>query len=88
MVHLHERQVRSGMVVVPREAVQADEDALELALVSLIGGTRPAVSTAMVSQYLSVRFGLTTLDVDIHTHDPEDFVVRFRHHEDRNCVLA
>lgn len=88
LVHLHVCGANSGLVVVPHAAMQADENALELALVVLVGGTWPAVSAGMVSHYLFERFGLTTLDADVRTHEPEDFVVRFRHLEDRNHVLA
>jgi len=64
------------------------EDALSLALVATVGGTRPAVSPAMVSSYLFERFGLTVDDAAVSRHDPEDFVVRFGHREDKDWVLA
>lgn len=79
----------SPIIVVPRTAeLQRAEDDLGLAMVVLVGGTRPAVSTAMVSAYLFERFGITSLDADVRRHDPEDFVIRFRHREDRERVLA
>lgn len=79
----------SPIVVVPRTAeLQRAEDALGLALVVMVGGNRAAVSTAMVTSYLFERFGITTLDAEVRRHEPEDFVVRFRHQEDRDRVLA
>lgn len=47
------------VVVVPHsEVIQAEEDALSLALVALVGGTRPLVTTAMVREYLCSRFNV------------------------------
>lgn len=88
LVHLEERRPDSGLVVVPRTVVLAHEETLDRALVAMVGGTRPAVSTAMVSAYLFERFGITTLEADVRLHEPEDFVVRFRHRTDRDRVLA
>jgi hypothetical protein len=79
----------SPILVVPRSAeLQRDEDALGRALVVTVGGTRPVVSTAMVSSLLFERFGLTTQDADVRRHVPEDFIVRFRRPADRDRVLA
>jgi hypothetical protein len=79
----------SPLIVIPRSAeIQAAEGALGQALVAMVGGTRPAVSTAMVSSYLFERFGITSLEADVRRHDPEDFVVRFRHQVDHDRVLA
>ena len=64
------------------------EDDLGLALVAVIGGNRPNLSTMMVSSYLLERFELTSLDADVRRHEPEDFVVRFRRAADRDRVLA
>jgi len=75
----------SPIVVVSRTAeLQRAEDALALALVAMVGGSRPAVSTAMVTSYLFERFGITSLDAEVRRHEPEEFVVRFRHREDRD----
>jgi hypothetical protein len=79
----------SPIVVVSRTAeLQRAEDALGLALVAMVGGSRPAVSTAMVTSYLFERFDITSLDAEVRRHEPEEFVVRFRHREDRDQVLA
>lgn len=79
----------TGFVVVPRTAeLQAAEDALDNALVAMVGGTRSEVSTAMVSSYLFTRFEIRAEDAVVRLHDPEDFVVRFRRREDRDRVLA
>lgn len=80
------RQSRTEFVVISRSAeLMAAEDALGLALVA---GTRPPVSPVMVSRYLFDRFGIPAEAVDVRRHDPEDFVVRFRHCTDRDRVLA
>lgn len=42
----------------------------------------------MVSSFLFERFGITSLDAEVRRHEPEDFVVRFRHRSDRDRVLA
>lgn len=68
--------------------LQATEDDLARAAVVLVGGTRPAVSTAMVSSFLFERFDITVEDADMRRHDLEDFIVRFRHQADRDRVLA
>jgi len=41
----------------------------------------------MVTAFLFERFGISALDADVCRHDPEDFVVRFRHRADRDRVL-
>ena len=77
------------LVVLPRSAeVQGAEDVLELALVALVGGTRPQVTTAMVYSYLFNRFEITSDVVDVRRHYPEDFVVRFLQRADRDRVLG
>lgn len=38
--------------------------------------------------FLFERFGITSHDADIRIYEPQDFIVRFRHQEDRNRVLA
>jgi len=76
-------------VVVPRSsAIQAAEDDLGNALVAMVGGTRPDVSTAMVYTMLFDRFGIAADEVDVRRHAPEDFVVRFHHQADRDRVLG
>ena len=76
-------------MVIPRSTkIQAAEDALELALVGLVGGTRPVVSTATVYSFLYSEFELTMNDVELRRHHPEDFIARFRRRADRDRVLA
>ena len=80
---------RTEFIVIPWSAeLQAAKDVLGLALVAVVGGTRPTVSPAMVSRYLLERFDMTTYDTEVSRHDLEDFVVRFRCWEDRDHVLA
>lgn len=45
---------------------------LGLTLVAVVGGTRPLVSPAMVSQYLFERFGMAAEDAEVRRHEPED----------------
>lgn len=42
----------------------------------------------MMASYLYNRFEIRAEDADARRHDPEDFVVRFRHQADRDRVLA
>lgn len=78
------------LVVAPRTPqLQATEDALSsMALVALIGGTRPAVTTAMVHQHLRTTFGVADEAMIIRRHAPEDFLVRFTRREDLEAVLG
>jgi hypothetical protein len=68
--------------------LQAAENALGLALVAMVGGTRPAVSPPMVAAYLLEHFDIRPGEAEVRRHDPEDFIVRFRRREDRDRVLA
>lgn len=71
--------------MVPRSAeLEAAELDLRLALVAVISGTRPPVSADMVPAHLATYFGIA--DVSVMRHDPEDFIVRFSHPEDRALV--
>ena len=76
-------------VVVPRSTeLQVAEDELGLVLVAVVGGTRPLVLLAMHYQFPFNHFGVAGEDAEVHRHDPEDFVVRFRRREDRDRVLS
>jgi len=76
------------LVVVPRtKAIQAAEEALDNALVAMVGGTRPDVNTGILYTSLSNRFGITADEVDVRRHAPEDFVALFHHWADRDRVL-
>lgn len=56
-----------GLVVVPRTlALQGAEDALSLALLAMVVGTRPPVSPAMVRAHLEEHFGISGDRVSIH----------------------
>lgn len=75
-------------MVVPRTLeFQRAEDDLGRALVAMIGGTRPNVSTAMVYSFLANRFDITADEVVVRRHEPEDFHMRFWHSADRDHVL-
>jgi len=76
------------LVIVPRTAeIQAAEDALSLALVALVGGTRPPVTPAMVREHLRDQFNIEDDAMSVLRHAPEDFIVRFRSRDDLERVL-
>lgn len=76
------------MVVIPRTpAIQAAEDALSLALVALVLGTRPAVTPAMAREQLLEHFGISEDRVSVHRTRPDDFIAHFSNHEDLERVL-
>lgn len=77
------------LVVVPRTlAIQVAEDALSMALVTLVLGTRPPVSPAMVMACLSEYFGIGSDVVSVRRTAPDDFIVRFTRQEDLELVLG
>lgn len=77
------------LVVVPRTpAIQVAEDALSLALLALVVGTRPAVTPAMVLAHLVGRYGVMEDHVTVRRSRPDDFLVRFRRREDLELVLS
>lgn len=57
-----------------------------MALVAMVGGTRPPVTPAMVRTYLQDHFGFTA--VSVRRHAPQDFIVRFDHRDDLELVLG
>lgn len=77
----------TDIVVIPQNArLVAAEAALSLALVAMIGGTRPAVTTALVREHLRTCFGIT--EVSVSRHVPQDFIVRFASRDDLELVLG
>jgi hypothetical protein len=67
------------MVVVPRSAELEESDAaLRFALVALVAGTRPAISTTMVTAYLNTFFGLDTLTFSVSSTRSRGLRRRFR----------
>ncbi|CAD6264873.1 unnamed protein product [Miscanthus lutarioriparius] len=77
------------VVVVPHsDEINATETTLSLALVTLVGGTRPSVMPAMVREHLWVGFGVNDAAMPVMRHAPEDFIVRFSHRVDLERVLA
>ena len=76
------------LVIVPcTTEIQAAEDALSLALVALVGGTRPPVTPAMVREHLRDQFNIEDDVMSVLWHAPEDFIVRFRSRDDLERVL-
>jgi hypothetical protein len=78
-----------GLVVVPRTpSIQAAEDALSLALLALVLGTRPATTPAMMLQYLQDFYNVDGDSVTVRRTRPDDFIVRFTRREDLEHVLS
>jgi hypothetical protein len=78
-----------GLVVIPRTpALQEAEDTLSLALLGLVVGTRPAVTSVMVLEHLQECFGITRDVVSVWRTRPDDFIARFSRQEDLDRVLA
>ncbi|CAD6222371.1 unnamed protein product [Miscanthus lutarioriparius] len=76
------------LVVVPRTmAIQVAEEALSLALLALVLGTRPAVTPVAMLYYLQEHYGITEEHVSVRRTRPDDFLVRFSHQEDLDLVL-
>lgn len=77
------------VVVVPcSDEINAAENALSLALVALLSGTRPPVTLAMVREHLRVGFGIDDAAMSVMRHAPKDFIVHFSRREDLERVLA
>lgn len=68
--------------------MQAAEDALLLALLAMVVGTRPAVTLAMVLEHLQQHFGIDGGAVLVRRTRPNDFIVRFVDRADLERVLA
>jgi hypothetical protein len=66
----------------------AEEDALSLALLALVLGTRPLVTPAMMLQHLHDHYGITEDRVTVRTTRPDDFIIRFSSQEDLERVLS
>lgn len=76
------------LVVVPRSpALQAAKDALPLALLALVVGTRPAVTPAMMLDHLQELIGISADDATVRRTAPDDFIIRFRNGADLERVL-
>ncbi|XP_066337435.1 uncharacterized protein [Miscanthus floridulus] len=77
------------LIVVPRTpALQAAEDALSLALLALVIGTRPLVTPAMAREHLAGFFGITDDRAMVCRTRPDDFIVRFTRQEDLELVVS
>ena len=63
------------------------EDALSLALLALVVGTRPVISPAMMLAYLRDHFDITDDWVSVWWTRPDDFIVHFSNQEDLDLVL-
>jgi hypothetical protein len=64
-----------------------EEHALDLALVAMIGGTRPTVTVAELQRWLAVRFGIPGDSVKICRYFPEDILITFSSYDDMVRVL-
>ncbi|CAD6234865.1 unnamed protein product [Miscanthus lutarioriparius] len=68
--------------------LQAAEDALSMALLALLVGTRPVVTPTMVLDHLEEHFGIPDDRVSVRRTRPNDFIVRFSRREDLERVLS
>ena len=76
------------LVVVPRTpALQAVEDALSMALLALVLGTRPPVTPALLLQHLYDHYGFLEDRVMVRRTRPDDFIMRFSNQDDLQRVL-
>lgn len=67
--------------------LQAAEDALSLALLALVLGTRSAVTPAAMLHYLHDFYGIPEERVSVRQARPNDFIMRFGRQEDLDLVL-
>lgn len=83
------RSPTMAMVVLPRyPTLQEAEDALSLALVALVLGTRPPVTTAIVRDQLVLHFGISVNQFTVHRTCPDDFIMRFSRAANLERVLV
>jgi hypothetical protein len=76
------------VVIIPRTLeLQAAEDALSLALVALVLGTRPAVTPAALVQYLYDHYSIPEDRISVRRTRPDDLLVRFSRQDDLHLVL-
>ncbi|CAD6266694.1 unnamed protein product [Miscanthus lutarioriparius] len=77
------------IVVIPRSVeLQAADDALSsLALVALVGGSRPTVTIADVRHQLTLFYRIPDDAFSISCYAPEDFLVKFNSRHDLEDVL-
>jgi hypothetical protein len=69
------------------DEINAAEQALERALVIVVGGTRPPVSTADVRLWLRDLYGILSSNITVHHFHPEDFLISFSSSDDMFRVL-
>ncbi|CAL4898611.1 unnamed protein product [Urochloa decumbens] len=67
--------------------IEANEQALGSALVAMVAGTRPEVSSAQVELYLLDHFHLGSEDAEVRRYSPDDFLIVFRRRIDADRVL-
>jgi hypothetical protein len=64
-----------------------EEAALDLALVAVVGGSRPPVSIVAVEVWLHTQFGIPSADIVVRRYQPEDFLICFSFLDDMLRVL-
>jgi hypothetical protein len=69
------------------DEINAAEQALECALIVVVGGARPPVSTADVRLWLKDLYGILSSNVTSHRFHPEDFLISFSSPDDMFRVL-
>lgn len=68
--------------------IQVAEEALSLALLALVLGTRPPVSPVMLKQHLIDYYNVPGDLVTVRRTHPDDFIIRFARGEDLERVLG
>lgn len=77
------------LVIIPRdEWLNAAEEELSIALVALVGRTRPETTTQEVRDQLITWYAIEEDKFTISRYYPEDFLVRFQRIEDVDKVLV
>lgn len=64
------------------------EDALSIALVALVLGTRPLVTPTIVLEHLGRHYGISEDRVSVRRTRLDDFIVRFSQVNDLELVLG
>lgn len=81
------RPDREACVVPLSQAMRDMERCLERALIVCVGGTRPEVTTQEVARAIQDERGLPRDSFSIHPYFPENFLVVFNSHSNKDRIL-
>jgi hypothetical protein len=83
-----QRRPPSTVCIINRsEEISCEGQALDLALLALVGGSRPFVSVAEVERWLEANYTIAPSSVTIRSFYPEDFLVVLSSYGDMSRVL-